>query len=274
MSCLKKRAFTLIELLVVIAIISLLAAILFPVFGQARERARATSCMSNMKQMGTAIQMYLGDYDERLFFRSSTNTASTRLGVATSGNDLKWWNQLMPYVKSPQMYTCPSDKGPTMTADINGNLTIPRSYVAAASIEYLNASQITQASQALVITEKWDKDWEGNVDNESFLEAFDGDMSPDSGNPTERPMIKFANRHQGGMECAFFDGHAKWLKPEQITHSSLLNGCALVHAYPTTKMCDSSYPACTSTNPSTGYGNDAAKPNLCNDPSFLPFPTP
>jgi len=62
----RKRGFTLIELLVVIAIIAILAAILFPVFAQAREKARAISCLSNCKQMGTAVLMYAQDYDESI----------------------------------------------------------------------------------------------------------------------------------------------------------------------------------------------------------------
>jgi prepilin-type N-terminal cleavage/methylation domain-containing protein/prepilin-type processing-associated H-X9-DG protein len=87
-----RRGFTLIELLVVIAIIAILAAILFPVFAQAREKARATSCLSNTKQLGLAFSMYVGDYDETTLF---------------VGPDHDWWFPLYPYIKNQQMLLCP-----------------------------------------------------------------------------------------------------------------------------------------------------------------------
>jgi prepilin-type N-terminal cleavage/methylation domain-containing protein/prepilin-type processing-associated H-X9-DG protein len=98
----KRRAFTLIELLVVIAIIAILAAILFPVFAQAREKARATSCLSNLKQVNTAFQMYLQDYDEVMVITMAQNTA-------TSGFSPQWWSKLTePYIKNWQIFRCPS----------------------------------------------------------------------------------------------------------------------------------------------------------------------
>jgi len=94
-------AFTLIELLVVIAIISILAAILFPVFATAREKARQTACASNLKQLGLGFLQYVQDYDEE-FPAGVKNWNGLDIGVG-------WGGQLYPYVKSTQVYTCPDD---------------------------------------------------------------------------------------------------------------------------------------------------------------------
>src|SRR5687768_3857109 len=92
-----RSAFTLIELLVVIAVIALLAAILFPVFARARENARRASCQSNLKQIGIGLMQYTQDYDERFPVR-----------LATGGNG-NYVVPIMPYVKSVQVFKCPSD---------------------------------------------------------------------------------------------------------------------------------------------------------------------
>jgi prepilin-type N-terminal cleavage/methylation domain-containing protein len=117
----RKSAFTLIELLVVIAIIAILAAILFPVFAQAREKAREASCTSNMKQIALALRMYAQDYDERLFSSGALPIANDPTGIAHNrkadgtnlvrmiGGGLSWFTQ--PYIKNQQIFRCPSDIG-------------------------------------------------------------------------------------------------------------------------------------------------------------------
>nr|WP_309690984.1 DUF1559 domain-containing protein [Armatimonas sp.] len=95
-----RRAFTLIELLVVIAIIAILAAILFPVFAQARENGRKASCLSNQKQIATGILMYTQDYDEMLLMGM--------WGTSASGTLCSWPAMIQPYIKSTQVFLCPS----------------------------------------------------------------------------------------------------------------------------------------------------------------------
>ena len=112
-----RSGFTLIELLVVIAIIAILAAILFPVFAQAREKARATSCLSNQKQIGTGIAMYVQDYDEVYpqAYYYKNNTAVSNGGSA--GGYVTWTVTTMPYLKNHQVFVCPSHKGGGLPPD-------------------------------------------------------------------------------------------------------------------------------------------------------------
>jgi len=101
------KGFTLIELLVVIAIIAILAAILFPVFARARENARRTSCQSNMKQIGLGLLQYTQDYDEKY---PLTNNIPGNYGGFDWG---LWMVHIQPYVKSTQLFTCPSSSRDT-----------------------------------------------------------------------------------------------------------------------------------------------------------------
>jgi prepilin-type N-terminal cleavage/methylation domain-containing protein/prepilin-type processing-associated H-X9-DG protein len=269
-----KNGFTLIELLVVITIIAILAAILFPVFAQAREKARAISCLSNMNQIGLAVGMYIEDNDERLYFRSANSAArvgSTRSGVvitnAVSYDAEQWWNLLLPYTTSKGVFVCPDDPTQAASADSQGDATIPRSYVASCTAEDLTLAQVSSPATTIVVTEKW-----GHVDNgigstgtkvntETWMEPFDGDecMAGSDANTSgacldRQPgypvgMVKMANWHQGGMNNAFFDGHAKWLQPTTIWASADLTGCTLIHEYPSTQsgseVCDQTDAACT-----------------------------
>jgi prepilin-type N-terminal cleavage/methylation domain-containing protein/prepilin-type processing-associated H-X9-DG protein len=107
----RSKGFTLIELLVVIAIIAILAAILFPVFAQAREKARATSCLSNTKQIGLAFRMYAQDYDEiNVGSYSYPNTWN-------QCPHLIWSDLLQPYIKNLQIFACPSAGGRNFVND-------------------------------------------------------------------------------------------------------------------------------------------------------------
>jgi prepilin-type N-terminal cleavage/methylation domain-containing protein/prepilin-type processing-associated H-X9-DG protein len=125
-----RAGFTLIELLVVIAIIAILAAILFPVFAQAREKARAISCLSNCKQIGTGFMMYLQDYDENFPVSTWDNGWDPPAATMSDGRTFKgfviWPLQIMPYIKSGgakntekavSAFTCPSDPSPQANWD-------------------------------------------------------------------------------------------------------------------------------------------------------------
>ncbi|MBW3636538.1 MAG: DUF1559 domain-containing protein, partial [Armatimonadetes bacterium] len=103
-----KKGFTLIELLVVIAIIAILAAILFPVFGRARENARRSSCQSNLKQIGLGMKQYVQDYDEKFPLAINKAAADATVEELRTG----WAIQAQPYLKSAQIFQCPSEVNP------------------------------------------------------------------------------------------------------------------------------------------------------------------
>ncbi len=111
-----RRGFTLIELLVVIAIIAILAAVLFPVFSQAREKARQAACLSNQKQIGLAFLQYAQDYDERFpWFYNNKQGTSQSVNYGPGAWALGYWfNNLHPYIKSWEMFKCPSKSGAKM----------------------------------------------------------------------------------------------------------------------------------------------------------------
>jgi prepilin-type N-terminal cleavage/methylation domain-containing protein len=116
----KNKGFTLIELLVVIAIIASLAAILFPVFAQAREKGRQTQCLSNMRQLGTAFQLYTTDYDD-IYPMSRMPDANHAIGGCVDisifgaphsnlgGSSINWKRTIMPYIKNKNIFSCPSN---------------------------------------------------------------------------------------------------------------------------------------------------------------------
>ncbi len=272
-----KRAFTIIELLVVIAIIAILAAILFPVFAQARDKARQIQCLSNQFQLGLAMQMYVQDYDERLFpcvrwtggdplnvsvFSRAlgTNTTPQTIAGSKGGFSLLWYNLLQPYIKSTNIFLCPDDANPTPSPTANGAKFIVRTYVAMRPIEDLQLSQIDKPASSIVLTEKWGKAANGDPITDCWVEPFNGDFNVA---PATGRMALAGNRHDGGIDCTFLDGHAKWLSAEIINNSKNLTGCTLVHNYPWNDMCDKSLPGCTNTADDPTAGG-----NICNQFSY------
>lgn len=126
-----QSGFTLIELLVVIAIIAILAAILFPVFAQARERARGISCLSNMKQVGTATTMYLQDYDE-------TFPINLYFGFEPTPCVFTVWTAIMPYSKNSQLYACPSNPTAMDFPPMMANVGMPPVCSSAPLLKYIS----------------------------------------------------------------------------------------------------------------------------------------
>ena len=184
-----RRGFTLIELLVVIAIIAILAAILFPVFARAREKARQTSCLSNVKQMGLGMMMYAQDYDETLI-RAAMYYASP--------NYYTWMYCLQPYVKNIQIFTCPSAK--SMGWDGTVNATQRQGYGMNIALSGYSLGEIKSPASCIMLGDA------GRLSNGNpyYLIDWDQDQSDNAVPPYPQ--------HNDGANLAFCDGHAKWLE--------------------------------------------------------------
>ena len=201
------KAFTLIELLVVIAIIAILAAILFPVFARARENARRSSCTSNLKQIGLGMLQYTQDYDEKYM-------PSHRAG---DGSEVVWAEMVQPYVKSTQLFRCPSYTV-TGAGTMNGTTPpIPLSYLSnggGAEFEYTGVggrsrpmaynygaalSEFTEVSRTIMVHESRQTSGRPWWEQGSFSDMTGATST-------------FIN-HLGTTNFLFADGHVKSLKP-------------------------------------------------------------
>src|SRR5436190_1137514 len=194
----KRRGFTLIELLVVIAIIAILAAILFPVFAQAREAARKTTCLSNLKQLGVGMQMYSSDNDDQavpwnLRWNNKNLFSQDKINLC-------WDRLIQPYVKNDALFRCPSDNGSTRVV-LPGHGLVIRSYTYVGSIgggwcdwtPPRPLATVSQPSQTVMLVE-WDNC------------ASASNWEPCSVNDNESEMRW---RHNGQSNILYVDGHSR-----------------------------------------------------------------
>ncbi len=212
-----RRGFTLIELLVVIAIIAILAAILFPVFAKAREKARTASCQSNLKQLATAFLMYAQDYDETtccLAYRNPANGQTYGFPPLVPGDTFfnyygtyqgwySWVFMIYPYVKNTQLFQCPSSSYNCygVSYGMPANAADPVSN----GVTYFSwchlLADFTKPAESFMFTDK---------------QAGGGPQYVLS-------TVYYAcgHRHNDGLNLSFVDGHVKWMK---AVHGTIPHG--------------------------------------------------
>jgi prepilin-type N-terminal cleavage/methylation domain-containing protein/prepilin-type processing-associated H-X9-DG protein len=252
-----RRGFTLIELLVVIAIITIIAAILFPVFARARENARRASCQSNLKQIALGIKQYMQDYDEYFPMVASYSYS----GCSSSNPCGGWAVTLQPYLKSEQIFQCPSqpnrDSSPFFDANnamwgysdyfYNSNLGMFTDSSRCANGRYIVKEAAVDYSANVVMLGDGGRGGQHNFANAPPQPSYaTGSVAAPADNAkrpgaatyvpgwyTVRPTDVFPSwdyaftdgkylntvneTHLGGMNIAFVDGHVKWYKPEKLT---------------------------------------------------------
>jgi prepilin-type N-terminal cleavage/methylation domain-containing protein/prepilin-type processing-associated H-X9-DG protein len=214
-----RRGFTLIELLVVIAIIAILAAILFPVFAKAREKARQTSCLSNVKQLVLGSLQYAQDYDERLMMRWQASDSNFRVP-----------SMIMPYVKNSQIFKCPSWSVSRTHTGI-GTYDLSYTWPGGAPAHWMSGAVCAvcgkPCSKNYFICDGYSAYGLGTIDSPAqcilIYELMEGSGGTDSdaqsatvgglhGYYQARAQNPAVNPHNDGGNYGFCDGHAKWYK--------------------------------------------------------------
>jgi len=206
-----RKGFTLIELLVVIAIIAILAAILFPVFAKAREKARQSSCASNMKQLGLAAMQYTQDYDETGIGNRGWGTEGDPTGQSNQAWDIpdpsggyfqNWIKEIQPYTKSSGVFMCPSTKGLAFTG--TPSATCNTTYFMNYFSQNQPAAYFKAPSDVVLMWEatptSWARAYPIYVGGGRYCCADMGRVT------SATPM------HSEGANMLFVDGHVKWAR--------------------------------------------------------------
>jgi prepilin-type N-terminal cleavage/methylation domain-containing protein/prepilin-type processing-associated H-X9-DG protein len=237
----RRKAFTLIELLVVIAIIAILAAILFPVFARAKASAKQMQCMSNMKQLGTAMMLYLGDYDDRIPTATRGDERDPNYVDGDWGKDL-WMFHIRPYIgtnypsdlqERSSIYACPENPArQILDTSALEDFGYPRDYPTTEwGLRRVNGVYMYWLSYAINehLTDGEFPDiegpnlsrWENPSNSYLFLEGNRSEVEGDelvgqfrNGSPIDRwtrgAWTGFHFPHNGGANFVYLDGRAKW----------------------------------------------------------------
>ncbi len=217
--------FTLIELLVVIAIIAILAAILFPVFATAREKARQATSLSNCKQMANGFLMYMQDYDEWLPVSNNGRLPWPRSSYYHNPDIVPWWDAIDPYVKNNQVWTCPSDPAPVKYLGGQANRVVPGRGLSYGQSYHLSWGDTasrpkpTLAPRPAEVFLFGDAEspvtWLTGVAFANIRPWWVAACLPPQYQGTV-PCDDSSTRHLGGSVIGYLDGHVKWMRWQKL----------------------------------------------------------
>jgi len=256
------KAFTLIELLVVIAIIAILAAILFPVFAQAKAAAKKTSCLSNTKQMAIGTMLYVGDYDDMVFMDHYVNPDTG--GFWVDPNDTAfpyqyWYGRakgynfdykrglLQPYMKSTEIQACPSAQGMTfMSSTATGGL----GYGINPSILEMSMTSMDKPAETVFIADAGTNKYSAI---KTYLFQYLYITTPDQSDYYMYTPPSFHGRHSDFTNVAWMDGHAKSMKVNYRSETGTTDVGRTPEALKTQQLGDIIPPGCSFPQPCSPY---------------------